>query len=68
MRQYLIHVEQSATWLLVSSEGVCRWHVERLGPQGERAKFDIPTFEKSSHGQKLAAKLAGALMEAQQDA
>lgn len=67
MRRYVIHADQSATWLLVSSQAEERWHIQRLGPQGEMAWFELPAFEASDAGRKLAPKLKGALMEAERD-
>lgn len=67
MRRYIIHADQRATWLLVSSEVAGRWHIQRLGPQGELAWFELQRFEESDAGRKLAPKLKDALMEAQLD-
>lgn len=68
MRRYIIHADGIATWLLVSSEGVCRWRIERLGRQGEIAWFDFESFEKSEAGRRLDHRLKSALMVAQLDA
>ncbi len=68
MRRYIIHDDRSATWVLVCSSGIGRWHVERLGPGNDRERLSLQAFEASDIGRHLSPKLDAALMAVQQDA
>ena len=67
MRRYIIHADRNATWALVSSSGICRWHVEKLGLGRIDERFSLEDFEASDIGRSLSRKLDATLMDAQQD-
>jgi hypothetical protein len=67
MRRYTIHADRTGTWALVSSPGVCRWHIERLGLRNSRLKLSIDAFEASLSGRWLKTKFEDALNRAAQD-
>jgi hypothetical protein len=68
MPRYTIHADRRATWALVSSTGVCHWHIERLGLRNSRLKLSIEAFEGSRSGKWLKAKFEDAINRAAQDA
>ena len=68
MRRYTIHADRRGTWALVSSPGVCHWHIERLGLRNSRLKLSIQAFEESSYGEWLKVKFEDAINRAVQDA
>jgi hypothetical protein len=68
MRRYTIYADRRGTWALVSSPGVCRWHIERLGLRNSRLKLSIEAFEESRSGRWLKAKLETAIDRAARDA
>lgn len=67
MRRYIIHTDRRATRVLVSSDGVCRWHVERLRLGCAYERFTLDAFQASETGRCLSPKLV-ALMNAHRNA
>ena len=66
MRRYTIHADCRGTWVLVSSDGSYRWHVERLGVRCSRISMSLQTFEGRAD-RWLSARLEVALKRAEQD-